>query len=63
MCLSNGSILRSALLLDWRRPASGEPDDGTDIGALAAGYVSVTPLNLDMTDTRSCPVSDWCHDL
>jgi 5'-nucleotidase len=31
-------------------PPTGEPDDGTDIGALARGYVSVTPLNLDMTD-------------
>jgi 5'/3'-nucleotidase len=32
-------------------PPGGEPDDGTDIGALARGYVSVTPLNLDMTDS------------
>lgn len=31
-------------------PPSGEPEEGTDIGALARGYVSVTPLNLDMTD-------------
>jgi 5'-nucleotidase len=45
-------------------PPSGEPDDGTDIGALAAGYVSVTPLNLDMTDTAlMARLSDWCHDL
>ncbi|MHB1319884.1 MAG: 5'/3'-nucleotidase SurE [Anaerolineae bacterium] len=31
-------------------PPTGEPEDGTDVGALAAGYISVTPLNLDMTD-------------
>ncbi len=29
---------------------SGVPDEGTDIGALADGYVSITPLHLDMTD-------------
>lgn len=26
------------------------PDEGTDFGALAQGYVSITPLNLDLTD-------------
>ena len=31
-------------------PPSGEPEDGTDIGALTRGFISVTPLNLDMTD-------------
>lgn len=31
-------------------PPEGEPLAGTDIGALAEGYVSITPLNLDMTD-------------
>ena len=31
-------------------PPTGEPEAGTDIGALAHGYVSVTPLNMDMTD-------------
>jgi 5'-nucleotidase len=31
-------------------PPDGEPDEGTDIGALARGYISLTPLNLDMTD-------------
>lgn len=31
-------------------PPGGEPVMGTDIGALAQGYISVTPLNLDMTD-------------
>jgi len=28
---------------------TGVPEDGTDIGALAAGYVSITPLKLDLT--------------
>lgn len=28
---------------------TGVPDEGTDIGALADGYVSITPLHLDMT--------------
>ncbi len=31
-------------------PPAGEPGAGTDIGALMQGCVSVTPLNLDMTD-------------
>jgi 5'/3'-nucleotidase len=45
-------------------PPGGEPEDGTDIGALAGGYVSVTPLNLDMTDTGlMARLSDWCHEL
>jgi 5'-nucleotidase len=30
-------------------PPDGEPLPGTDIGALAQGYISVTPLTLDMT--------------
>jgi 5'-nucleotidase len=45
-------------------PPGGEPEDGTDIGALAGGYVSVTPLNLDMTDAAlMARLSDWCHEL
>ncbi len=28
---------------------AGVPEEGTDIGALAAGYISVTPLHLDLT--------------
>lgn len=28
---------------------SGVPDEGTDIGELAAGYVSITPIQLDLT--------------
>jgi len=31
-------------------PPGGDPAEGTDIGAIARGYISVTPLNLDMTD-------------
>ncbi len=28
---------------------TGVPEEGTDIGAIAAGYVSITPLQLDLT--------------
>jgi 5'-nucleotidase len=28
---------------------TGLPEEGTDIGSLAEGYVSITPLDLDMT--------------
>ncbi len=31
------------------QPPTGIPDQGTDIGALKAGYSSLTPLNLDLT--------------
>ncbi len=34
-------------------PPTGVPEDGTDIGALAEGYISVTPLQLDLTAYRS----------
>lgn len=30
-------------------PPTGIPDQGTDIGALKAGFASLTPLNLDLT--------------
>jgi len=30
-------------------PPSGIPNQGTDYGALKAGYASLTPLNLDLT--------------
>jgi len=33
-------------------PPSGVIEDGTDIGAVANGYISVTPLCMDMTDYR-----------
>ncbi len=26
------------------------PDDGTDVGAVRSGYISVTPVTLDMTN-------------
>ena len=29
------------------------PDEGTDFGALAQGYVSITPLDLDLTDYQA----------
>ncbi len=32
---------------------TGIPEEGTDFGALKAGYVSVTPLQLDLTDYRT----------
>lgn len=31
---------------------TGIPDDGTDVGALSHGYISVTPIQLDMTAYR-----------
>jgi 5'-nucleotidase len=34
-------------------PPSGIPDQGTDIGAIMAGYASLTPLKLDLTATGS----------
>jgi 5'-nucleotidase len=30
-------------------PPTGVPEEGTDFGALAGGYVSITPLQLDLT--------------
>ncbi|HUV93787.1 MAG TPA: 5'/3'-nucleotidase SurE [Anaerolineae bacterium] len=45
-------------------PPVGVPEDGTDIGALAQGYVSVTPVLLDLTDyVRLTMLSDWRLDL
>lgn len=42
---------------DW---PTGIPDEGTDIGALAQGYVSVTPVQLDLTDhDRLHTLSEW----
>ncbi len=32
---------------------TGVPEEGTDIGALARGYISVTPLQMDMTAYRA----------
>jgi 5'-nucleotidase len=31
---------------------TGVPDQGTDVGALAEGFVSISPLHLDLTDYR-----------
>jgi 5'-nucleotidase len=39
---------------------TGIPELGTDIGALANGYVSVTPVHLDLTAYRSMPdLNNW----
>ncbi len=39
---------------------TGEPEEGTDIGALACGCISITPLNLDMTDRgQLARLSEW----
>jgi 5'-nucleotidase len=42
---------------------TGIPEDGTDVGALAAGYVSLTPLQLDLTarDTQKT-LQTWSWD-
>jgi len=31
------------------QPPTGVPEEGTDFGALAGGYISITPLQLDLT--------------
>lgn len=44
---------------------TGVPKDGTDVGALANGYASVTPLKLDLTAYDSLKVMqawDWQRD-
>ena len=41
-------------------PPSGLPLDGTDIGALSEGYVSVTPIQLDLTDRAALQaLAEW----
>jgi 5'-nucleotidase len=37
-------------------PPGGLPEEGTDIGALAAGDISVTPILLDLTDYAQLPL-------
>ncbi len=32
------------------------PEEGTDVGALSGGYVSITPLQLDLTDYKAVDV-------
>lgn len=39
---------------------TGIPEEGTDVGALSAGYVSITPLQLDLTMYSAIPaLGDW----
>jgi 5'-nucleotidase len=39
---------------------TGTPEEGTDVGAVAAGYVSITPLQLDLTMYSAIPtIGDW----
>lgn len=41
---------------------TGVPDEGTDFGAIARGYISITPLHLDMTSYRQASLIgawDW----
>lgn len=39
---------------------TGIPDEGTDFGAIAQGYVSITPLQLDLTAYRTAQeLSSW----
>jgi len=39
---------------------TGVPDEGTDIGSLADGYVSITPIKLDLTATDMLtPLREW----
>jgi len=43
-------------------PPTGIAEDGTDIGALAAGYISITPLSMDMTDHAFLSkMHDWLN--
>ena len=42
-------------------PPEGIPESGTDIGALSEGYVSVTPVQLDLTDHAKIDLlGSWC---
>lgn len=39
---------------------TGVPEEGTDVGALSGGYVSITPLQLDLTDYKAIDVlKNW----
>ena len=41
----------------------GVPDEGTDIAAVEDGYVSITPLKLDLTNTSTAlELNDWKWD-
>jgi 5'-nucleotidase len=39
-----------------------QEEDGTDYGAIAAGFVSVTPLHLDLTDYRGLDSYGWLRE-
>jgi 5'-nucleotidase len=42
---------------------TGVPEEGTDVGALNDGYVSITPIQLDMTAYNLiAEISDWKWD-
>jgi 5'-nucleotidase len=44
-------------------PPTGHEDEGTDIGALARGYVSVSPVHLEMTAHELLPtLREWVWD-
>jgi 5'-nucleotidase len=44
-------------------PPSGIPEEGTDIGALSEGFVSITPLQLDLTAFSYIPsLNTWKWD-
>ncbi|MEI6288889.1 MAG: 5'/3'-nucleotidase SurE [Chloroflexota bacterium] len=39
---------------------TGTPEEGTDVGALSTGYVSITPIQLDLTMYTAIPtLGDW----
>ncbi|PWH14426.1 MAG: 5'/3'-nucleotidase SurE [Anaerolineae bacterium] len=39
---------------------TGTPEEGTDVGAVASGYVSITPIQLDLTMYSAIPtLGDW----
>ena len=39
---------------------TGTPEEGTDVGAISSGYVSITPIQLDLTMYPSIPtLGDW----
>lgn len=39
---------------------TGAPEEGTDVGAIATGYVSITPIQLDLTMYNAIPtLGDW----
>ena len=45
-------------------PPSGHQDQGTDIWAVAHGYVSVTPIHLDMTAHELIPIlQEWSLEI